>query len=417
MKAITPHNLAATALAATALLLPLVGIFAPLGLAPLAATATLACLPLTIRERSWVNLPSAIRWLPLLLVGWAAVSAVWAIDPHEALAGAAKQALSTIGGLVLVSAALSLDSKERRRLAWYLLAGTVAGGLLLTAEYLTDRGVSTLMAMAKQRALVGNKSPLNRGATILILCAAAALTQFRHGRPYWAQGVTVMVLLAMFTGDSLSTRIAVVIGLGTGGIVMLWPRRGIHLLMAAVTILWIAAPIGAAHMPDPHHTFRHWTWLPLSSHHRTTIWGFTGRHIAEKPGLGWGMEASRRIPGADDELVFRQYFEDGRPKLFITESMLPLHPHNGILQIWLELGAVGALLSTLFLVQVLAAVSRLDADDRLGRAIACGGFFAALTIATTSYGIWQSWWQAGLWLTAAFTSSGLLRRIDPTPRR
>ncbi|WP_161625013.1 O-antigen ligase family protein [Paramagnetospirillum caucaseum] len=405
--------MAATALAVSALLLPLVGIFAPLGLAPLGAVAALACLPLVIRERSWGNLPAAVLWLPLLLAVWAAVSALWAIDPREALAGAAKQALSTIGGLILVAAALDLDQKDRRRLAWYLMAGSLAGAALLTAEYLTDRGISSLIAKAKHRPLVGIKSPLNRGATILILCTATCMAQFRHSKPRWPLVVSAIALLAMFSSDSLSTRLAALTGLAAGAIVMAWPRRGIHLVIAAVAALWIVAPIGAANMPSPHYTFQHWTWLPLSSHHRTTIWGFTGSHIAEKPIIGWGMEASRQLPGADDEVQLWRTFDNGQPRLGITESMLPLHPHNGILQIWLELGVFGALLAGAFLVRVLAGIDRLDSADRTGRAIACGIYCAALTIGTTSYGIWQSWWQAGLWFIAAFTLSGLKQRDIP----
>jgi exopolysaccharide production protein ExoQ len=409
-KAMTPHGLAATVLAASALLLPLVAIFAPLGLAPLGAVAALACLPLVIRERSWAKLPQALLWLPLLLTLWAAISALWAIDPREALAGAAKQALSTIGGLVMVAATLSLDQAARRRLAWYLLAGTMVGALLLTTEYLTDRGISALIAKAKHRPMIGLKSPLNRGATILILCAAICLAQFRHDRPRWPLVVSALALLSMFNGDSLSTRLAVIAGLGAGLMVMAWPRRGIRMVMAAVAVLWIAVPLGAANMPTPQYTFQHWTWLPLSSHHRTTIWGFTGRHIAEKPVLGWGMEASRQLPGADEEMKLWRTFDDGRPSISMTESMLPLHPHNGILQVWLELGVPGAGLAAAFLVLVLAGIERLEPADRSGRAIACGTFCAAMAVTVTSYGIWQSWWQAGLWFAAAFTLSGLSRR-------
>ena len=67
-----------------------------------------------------------------------------------------------------------------------------------------------------------------------------------------------------------------------------------------------------------------------SAGHRLLIWSFVGTRISERPALGWGLDSSRAIPGGKYEI---------RP----GQARLPLHPHNAALQIWLELGGIGAL--------------------------------------------------------------------------
>jgi O-antigen ligase len=183
-------------------------------------------------------------------------------------------------------------------------------------------------------------------------------------------------------------------------VILIWPVGGLRGTALAVMLAIVAIPLGAQHMPDPHYTFQNWRWLPMSSHHRMTIWGFTGRHIAEKPLWGWGMEASRAIPGADEEVQVWRYDSDGqRTNVGLKEPLLPLHPHNAVLQVWLELGVPGAALLLAFLLVVLAAIARLP---RIGRAAASGAVAGTFAIATVSFGFWQSWWQASMWLAAAF---------------
>ena len=71
--------------------------------------------------------------------------------------------------------------------------------------------------------------------------------------------------------------------------------------------------------------------LPLSSIHRTYIYDFVIQNISDKPILGWGIGVSRSLPGSQEQITE------------LKRELLPLHPHNSILEIWVELGLVGAL--------------------------------------------------------------------------
>ena len=100
-----------------------------------------------------------------------------------------------------------------------------------------------------------------------------------------------------------------------------------------------------------------------SAGHRLLIWSFVGERIAERPLLGWGLDASRAIPGGKEEI---------RPGL----TRLPLHPHNAALQVWLELGMPGALLAAL-LSAGCGCASRRDAPWPRSYAAATGGGLTA----------------------------------------
>lgn len=406
------HQLAGGVLVLSAAFYPLVGVLAPLGLAPLAAVAALGVLPLVVRERAWNNLPRIILGLVAALAVWQLISTLWAISVRDALIGGGRQVLTGLCGLVVLAAIPHLEPVWRRRLSWALLVSVAVAALLLGLEYMTGRGVSIWLAALKHRDVVGNKSSLNRGATVLTLAAWACISMFRFETRRWPLVIAALSLGAMFAGDSLSTQLSITMSIAAAAVVALWPRNGIRLLIVVVVGVWLGVPLAASRIPDPHYTFQHWDWLPRSAHHRVTIWEFTARHIVEKPLLGWGMEASRAMPGGDDEIQVWRYAADGsRTDIGQTEAQLPLHPHNGILQIWLELGGVGALLALAFLITILLRIGRLPPDDRLGRAAAAACMVSALCIGTVSYGVWQSWWQSGQWLAAAFFLAA------PLPRR
>jgi O-antigen ligase len=128
--------------------------------------------------------------------------------------------------------------------------------------------------------------------------------------------------------------------------------------------------------------------LTVSIFHRAVIWAFVAERIAEKPVLGWGMHASRDMPG-------------GHSKITEIAEKIPLHPHNAPLQIWLELGAVGALAFA----ALLAWLARKTAGPPLRQAVSVATLVTAVMVASLSYGIWQGWWVATLWLLAALAAA------------
>ncbi|TDG27061.1 hypothetical protein E2C05_24260 [Paracraurococcus ruber] len=194
------------------------------------------------------------------------------------------------------------------------------------------------------------------------------------------------VLLAL-PGES--ARIAVLAGALAGGAALLAPRLVPRLLgagLAAAILLMplLLGPVLARGVPADG--------IPPSAAHRLMIWDFVIGRVAEKPLLGWGMEASRSVPGhrdrASPELLARFNLADPARAAWIpTAEMLPLHPHNGALQLWLELGLPGALLGGL-LAWLLGWAAARSARPAVATAMLAAGSVTAML----SFGAWQEWW-------------------------
>ena len=113
------------------------------------------------------------------------------------------------------------------------------------------------------------------------------------------------------------------------------------------------------------------------------IWWRAADRALETPLLGQGIDASRSLVPMGETSQFET----------LTSSLLPLHPHNAFLQVWLELGVLGAALALAVTLFVLFGTRRLERADQ---PYALASFMAALGMVSTAYGIWQAWWMAGL---------------------
>lgn len=380
---------------------PVVAVAAPLGLAPLATLVLVAGIALGWRDKPWHSVDRPLVGLVLALAVWGVAGTSWAMDPGQAAKSTLKLVVMTLAGLTLVGAI------ARGRLAAVLAArglaiGCAAAAALLLWEYLGHRATSQfirgMVSGDFNLGAVGAKSPLNRGATVLgLLQWPLALLATRHFGLRWGAMVVAAVTGTILLGDSGSARLAALAALAVFTVALLRPRAAFRALRVGVAVMVVAMPLGAANLPPPQETFQHWTWLPLSLHHRLTIWTFTGARIAEKPVTGWAMDASRSMPGADDEIRVSRYDRAGNRVSSLLEAQLPLHPHNAILQWWLELGAVGAVMLAALFWRVLVRMERLAASAGQ-RAAGAALFTAVAVVSLTGYGFWQGWWQGGIWL-------------------
>lgn len=140
-----------------------------------------------------------------------------------------------------------------------------------------------------------------------------------------------------------------------------------------------------------------------SPQHRVLIADFVSARIAERPMLGWGLDASRAIPDGPARIMDTPSRADRidpdllAPGVRDVGQNLPLHPHSVALQIRLELGAIGAAIWIACVGVLLWRVAR-DGDGA-ARASAFGQIAAILTVWSVSFGAWQTWWLAALALS------------------
>ena len=357
--------------------------------APLYTLCALLALAALAADRAWRDIPRAPALLAICLLGWAGLSIAWSADPARSARALASLALSLAGGLALLAAADRASPTARARAGTALVAGLALTLGLLAIEavprYLrwTPTPLQWLLDAAGMKF---GLSSLNRAASLVAICVwpAAAIVLRRHGwRRAWILPAAALAVLPAL--ESGAAQLAMICALGAGAVTAWRPGATRAILPAAAVLGILAMPLvtGSQAFRDRFAARD----LPVSVWHRAEIWAFAARHVAARPLTGWGLDTTRELPGAAD-LV------DGKPEY------RPMHTHNNPLQLWLELGAVGALLgaAAAVLAARAAAAARLDMPARLG---AVAALCAALAICATGFGMWQGWWMGSLWIVAA----------------
>ena len=122
-------------------------------------------------------------------------------------------------------------------------------------------------------------------------------------------------------------------------------------------------------------------YISSQKFHRLIIWSYSKEKILEKPLLGHGFFSSRQI--ASEQL---------KTSASTKYQLIPLHPHNNVLQIWLELGIIGLIIFFIFIRLLLKEIYKLSKISHKFSAIVMISFFQVFFIGQISFGFWQSWW-------------------------
>ena len=330
------------------------------------------------------GLPSIDRSLAalaglFLLLCWA--SAAWSIVPRESL----RAAFGLTG--VLVALLVFLAGRYDR-------PDVVAAlfRVLLIAIVVGAAGVCLDMALGYPLELLVSTKPgvqaatkYNRGIDYLVLIAWPVLAHAGCRRRWWAMvalGVAIAVILAVTA--SLATRVAIAVG----GVVLLLAWLAPRLM--AIGLAWgtaayvVTLPV-ALHLLAGHLlAARRMALAPFlkpSGIHRLEIWDYMTARVFEHPIRGWGLRNASFVPIRPAELAHYVYAGPGG-----------IYPHNQWLELWVELGAPGAVLGLMFAVLVLRRVLLLPVGVR---PFAYAAFASAMTVASVNYEVvTDSWWCA-----------------------
>ncbi|WP_269716665.1 O-antigen ligase family protein [Caulobacter sp. NIBR2454] len=369
-------------------LTPILGYLAPLAFAPLMGIAGVMALPL-LRRRWGSILPLAPL---LLLILWALISLDWSpyvtIKPKAAMENALKLPLqlALYGSAILAFGRLAVRSA--RRAQTLLAAGASALALILFVEALLGASLYQAIKQAIGDPIRPDLARRNIAQGLYVLAVLfwpAAVAAWRSG---WKLAAPAAGLLLTAASILLGAD-APILALVLGGLAFAAVRYGGRLAGLA-----FIPPIALYFAIMPMLTLEaarngFFAWLHRlvgqSWDARLDIWAFTAAKILERPGQGWGFDASRTFDPA-----------------------IPLHPHNGALQLWLELGALGAALGAVFFCWTAFNLANQAEENRPEAAAGLAALIAYMTVGAISFGLWQEWWL-GLGALAACTCL-ILRR-------
>jgi len=193
-------------------------------------------------------------------------------------------------------------------------------------------------------------------------------------RSAWASTILIGVAAATVTLTSThsNSKVALLCSAFVLAIALLKPRAALALVTSAWIVLSLfmlplASVVEKAGLGNAE-------WVKVSGRQRIAIWGATAEATHQKFLRGIGAGATPY-----------------HPLSHAAQSRINSHAHNIYLQVWFELGAIGAVLLSITGLFILRAISRLS-DEALPLALTQVSAFIAMS--TFAYGFWQTWLNA-----------------------
>ena len=363
---------------------------------PLGVGALLANLSVILAGRRGELLQRyrAVLWtvsgalLTFLLV-WSALSFTWTISVPMTARGLREMLPEIVFGW---GASAAWPMAARRSDLKLLGLGIALAGLLIVFEAVTKMPLHQLVGT---RALPFD---LKRSSIppLLLLWPAFALCH-RDRQYYSAASLVIFAEIGAIVSHSSASIVAVLVGGAVYTANFYAPRLALWGYAAIMTIGLFIAPWTGTFMT---HLLPPRIETLLEEQHakeRVAIWTAFEQRVLERPWLGHGFDASFRVADAAGTPA-------GRPG---EEAILGIHPHNQLLQVWIDFGAVGA-------AAILAMIAHLTVSLRRLTPHACAPRLAFLASATVMglVGVqaWDPWWLATIAVTwVIFT---VLRRYD-----
>lgn len=357
-------------------------------LAPLMALCGLLAAPIKAGSRDALLGFLAIAALFAALAAWIAMTVSWSPVPRPEQA--IKIAAVFVSGLLFMAAAATGDGPSRRLIR---AAGIVCVGLLAALLCVEAIGDMPLNRMAQPTAETGMllRNPGKGGSVLVVLIwGAIGALMGRASKERWIWQILLMVTAVVsFQFDMAINGIAFLFGIGGYILGHAAPRFTPLLVSGGIAGWMLAAPFLT---PLLVTAFRSFDSLPLSWKMRLEIWSFVIARIREKPIMGWGLDGAR---GFEDLITIGD----------ITFRAVPLHTHSASLHVWLEIGAIGAVLAAAAIVGVGFAITRTLGAHPRASAAACGAMAAIGAIWNASYGAWQEWWMVVPFAAAALAAA------------
>ena len=388
-------------------LAPLITLIAPLTTVPVFVVLSAGCIAIALlngaRSGELFRFDLALGLFALAAL-YLVINATWSLDPPHAFGKAAWFALVVLLAFAACRAVSRFDESQTKLAAGAFIAGLSAGLVFILAELLTDRALTRFLYNTLPFTRPGPKNlvlsdgqvtrisafELDRNVAVLLLLLWPGLIAMRKlTAKVWPALVAAAAAAAILLSTHETSKIALGVSALTFLLAWAWPtfaRRGAAAAWLLAFVL--AVPLASsAYQASLHQT----EWLPFSARARIVLWGYTAEKIPETPLLGIGIGSTRELDAQlkndPNAVVIADTVKPGRAFVWGKGP----HAHNGFLQAWYELGAVGAALLLAAGLGVLWSIGRLPAA---AQPFVLAQFAAYLVIAAFAWGIWQSWLMA-----------------------
>ncbi len=345
-----------------------------------------------------------------IFAAYVLLSGIWAATPRTTVY------IAAIGIVTLLvswaaTVGLALLSHERcQKLANAILIGLTIGLVFLMMEEFSDDWIKLLFLnnlpfvqrnpkhmVLRDAEILNLASYLNNRsialASFLMWPALGMLAALRPGGVPWiwrgaaASAIVGLAMVTIVKSQHETSALAVALG----AIVFLAARFRQRLGVALVGLGWLVAVtlvVPLANFAYDELRLQRSEHLPYSARARVVIWKYTASQVSNSPLIGVGAGATERLDNnrASYEIAI------GDPVALRTMR----HAHNIYLQVWYELGVIGAALLLLLGASAIGAATRLRPS---AQPYALASFATLAVMGATSWSLWQEWFMSAFALT------------------
>lgn len=351
-------------------------------------------------------------------IAWGLVACLWAASPWDGFLKAAFLAALVLSAIVAADALPSLNASTIEAIAKGLLIGFLIGAIFICIEIATRDGIRRFVleyfpdlerGLAKhgtfRNGVIQKVSGayITRATTVycLLWCPAIlAATLYARGFAKWLcyaaiAGSAIVIVFHPYT-QSQTAQLALLGVSVVLAVSLLAPKLGLWGVGAGfAALVFLIVPLALAMFAAGLHQKSD---LFGSAKARIIIWNYTAQRIMEKPILGVGTNSTRYLDEA------RPKEEKVKPDNLFVVAETRAHPHNVYLQIWYELGLIGAIA---FAILGLSLLHRISALPRRIMPYAVTHFAMCMAILAPTYGMWQNWFQS-IVVVSTLTLIGLM---------
>ncbi len=380
-------------------------VFGHRGVAPCAGFMALA---VALRREVWsagfgllslrrvLSDPLSIAFLAMIVFSiWILIGAYWSPVPGAGELGLTVFVSVLAGGALSFEALRSPSLHTRRIAVMFVVSVSMASAALLfeglSGAYLRQVFPPEDASAARWK----DFTALGRGVTAMAPLIFPAAVLLRRLTGSWIVAATPALALMIAAGSFtvFSNVASISFGIFAFAAACAAPRLTVSCLAILAIVALLASPFIAAHLPASAVLNGDAAELPTSWAQRLIIWKETAAiALSQCMPLGCGADFARDLSEKGATVLI--------PGWPITLPVMPLHPHNLFLQVWLELGLPGVISLALAIASATAALLKANAD-RLTMAAIAAAIAAAFVSVMFEASLWQVW-RLAVFALAAF---------------
>ena len=348
------------------------------------------------------------------------LSSCWSLSPLHSVLASLRLFLLSICGLIVLQG-ISHTSHQTR------ISRGLVHGFLITLVLLSIEIVTKGMLACFIRGYPIAMFKYNKSICLVVLVLPLllqSLSTFVHFKIFQKKFFEYLVVvgtgMVIFCLESDACKISYMAGIF---LFLIFQSSSLRVTKRILSFIVITCLISPFMLPKIYYkssivqNFAHKIIQKPSIYDRLSIWNYTENIIFNQmPSLptsaihfmgGFGMNTSKiDIFRTKDRFWSIPNFRappSNPPEIIDYQcEAIPLHPHNFILQIFLELGCLGLAIAAYIFRLIIKEIIRSPLSPTSQKFVGIS-FSISLIISSISFGFWQSWWISSLWL-AVFTA-------------